>query len=95
MNSWYTSRLKRAASLTEGKRAKIQDKSKTLDFNKQAKYTKTRFSFYLWCHKDGKLLAAPGSCCLPRTAAAAAAVRALYCLTEKTGLHQGSLEVQQ
>lgn len=46
--------------------------------------------FHLLCGRGEKPLVAPGSCCLRRTAA----VQALYCLTEKTGLHQGSLEVK-
>lgn len=45
--------------------------------------------FYL-CRRVAKLLAARGSCSLRRTAA----VQALCCLTEKTGLHQCSLEVK-
>lgn len=45
--------------------------------------------FYL-CHRVAKPLAARESCSQRRTAA----VRALCCLTEKTGLHQCSLEVK-
>lgn len=46
--------------------------------------------FHLWRRKDERVLVAPGSCFLLDTAA----VRVLYCLTEKTGLHQGSLKVK-
>lgn len=46
--------------------------------------------FHLWRRKDERVLVALGSCFLLDTAA----VWVLYCLTEKTGLHQGSLKVK-
>lgn len=46
--------------------------------------------FYLWRRRSAKLWAARGSRSLWRTAA----VQVLCCLTEKTGLHQCSLEVE-
>lgn len=46
--------------------------------------------FHLWHRTSERLSVALGSCFLQDTAA----VRVLYCLTEKTGLHQGSLKVK-
>lgn len=93
LNSWYESRGKRPASLALTERKGVH----TCQIHRRRTYSQrlecifgfwSIWRFYLWRRKSAKLWAARGSCSLWRTAA----VLVLCCLTEKTGLHQCSLE---
>lgn len=99
LNSWYESKLKRAVSLvlTEEKRANIVRQKSNSTSNIRSILSTTNkgrsffiLKFHLWHRKDEKVSVALDSCSLLDTAA----VQVLYCLTEKTGLHQDSLEVK-